>query len=82
MEIGADRNPAHLVALDSPAGVGGTYNGKENVVVLYEPTKHVRVDDHIHGTFYFDNDYSTANCNWHNSDYKLPEGVFVKTVVD
>lgn len=82
IEISADRNPAHLVALDSPSNVGGNYEGKENVVVLYEPTKHIRVDDRIHGTFYFDDDYSSANCSWRNTDYNLPEGVFVETVVD
>ncbi|MBQ9418417.1 MAG: hypothetical protein IJU19_07570 [Bacteroidales bacterium] len=82
LTLSADRNAAHIIALDSPTDVGGEYADRKNVVVLYEPTTHIRVDDHIHGTFYFDNDYSSANCNWHSTDYDLPQGVFTKTVVD
>ncbi len=82
LNISADRNVAHIVALDTPAGVGGTYDTLTNVVVLYEPTRHITVGDRIHGTFYFDNNYSKTNCSWHNTDYDLPEGVFTKTYVD
>ena len=47
-----------------------------NLIVLYEPTCRVYVDDKLHGTFYVDNTYSRANCSLHYDDYELPEGVF------
>lgn len=82
LNISADRNAAHIVALDTPTGVGGNYEGYTNVIVLFEPTKHVTVGDHIHGTFYFDDKYSKTTCSWRNTDYDLPEGVFTKTYID
>lgn len=82
LNISADRNPAHIVALETPAALGGTYDTLTNVVALYEPTRHVMVGDHIHGKFYVDNNYSKATCDWHNTDYDVPEGVFTETYVD
>lgn len=82
IDIAMDQNPAYLLSLESPAGVGGVYYGDTNVVVLYEPTRHIRFGDHVRGTFYFDDKYSKTTCNWHNTDYALPEGVFVETIVD
>lgn len=77
-----DQNPAFLVALDNPSGIGGIYYDDTNVVALYEPTRHIMYGDHIRGTFYLDDKYSKTTCEWHNTDYKLPEGVFTETVVD
>lgn len=82
LNISADRNPAHIVVLETPEGIGGHYDTLSNVVSLYEPTRHVMVGDHIHGKFYIDNDYSRTTCDWHNTDYDLPEGVFTETYVD
>ena len=82
-----DRNAGYIVQLESPEGVGGTLTSTsgetiENVVVLYEPTRLIMVEDHIHGSFYLDNKYSRVNCStqWGNLD--LPEGVFTEVHVD
>lgn len=77
----------YVVQLDYPEGVGAdikTEDGDEykNLVVLYEPTCRIKLDNHIHGTFYLDANYSRANCSWRYDDYDLPEGVFTKTEVD
>ena len=80
--ISMDQNPAYIVVLDYPASIGGVYHGDSNVVALYEPTRHIMADDHIHGTFYLDDKYSKTTCDWHNTDYDIPEGVFLKTIVD
>ena len=82
LTISMDQNPAYIVILDYPASIGGEYYGDSNVVALYEPTRHIMADDHIHGTFYLDDKYSKTTCDWHNTDYDLPEGVFLKTIVD
>ena len=82
LNLSMDQNPAYIVILDYPASVGSDYYGDSNVVALYEPTRRIMVDDHIHGTFYFDDKYSKTTCDWHNTDYVLPEGVFTETVVD
>ncbi len=79
LELAMDQNPAFLIALDSPAGIGGVYYGDSNVVALYEPTRHIRYGNHIRGTFYLDDKYSKTTCEWHNTDYKLPEGVFTES---
>ncbi len=82
-----DAGIGYVVQLDYPEGVGADITddaGKpmRNLIVLYEPTCRVYVDDKLHGTFYVDNTYSRANCSLHYDDYELPEGVFTKTVVD
>lgn len=82
LSIAMDQNPAYLVSLDYPASIGGDYYGDTNVVALYEPTRHIMAEEHIHGTFYLDDKYSKTTCDWHNTDYDLPEGVFLKTIVD
>lgn len=82
LEIAMDQNPAYIMVLDKPTGVGGIYYDDTNVVALYEPTRHIRYGDHVHGTFYFDDKYSKTTCDWHNTDYVLPEGVFIETIVD
>lgn len=78
-----DTQAGYLVQLTSPKGIGGTINSSENqidnVVVLYEPTCHILVDDEIEGVFYLDDKYSKANCG-NNTDTLtkgLPEGVFL-----
>ncbi len=82
LAISMDQNPAYIVILDYPESLGGVYYGVSNVVALYVPTRRIMVDDHIHGTFYLDDKYSKTTCDWHNTDYEIPEGVFTKTVVD
>lgn len=82
LNLSMDQNPAYLIALDYPASIGGDYYGDTNVVALYEPTRHIMGDDHVHGTFYLDDKYSKTTCEWHNTDYDLPEGVFTETIVD
>ena len=82
-----DANAGYVVQLDYPKGVGGDITDDagqpmKNLIVLYEPTCRVLVDDKIHGKFYLDSKYSRANCHLHYNDYELPEGVFTKTVVD
>ena len=80
-----DQNAGYMVQLDYPDSIGGSItageNTAENLIVLYEPTEHIRVDDRIHGTFYLDNNYSKANCSM-SYDEPLPEGVFLKVTVD
>lgn len=76
-----------LVQLDYPEGVGSDIVTEEgdsakNLIVLYEPTTRIKIDNHIHGSFYLDNNYSKANCSWRYNDYELQEGVFTETVVD
>ncbi len=81
-----EQNMGYVVQLIYPEGVGGTITSDDgqkmsNLVVLYEPDERLMVNDHIHGTFYWDEKYSRANCTmiW---DEKLPEGVFVELSVD
>lgn len=80
-----DQNPGYMVQLEYPEGVGGTINDEENtadnIVVLYEPDRHIMVGDIVYGSFYLDPKYSKANCSVH-WDYDLPEGVFTKVRTD
>ena len=81
-----DQNVGYIVKLDYPDSVGGTIETDDGVasglIVLYEPSRIIRVDDHIHGAFYLDDKYSRANCSVHYNDYELPEGVFTELHVD
>lgn len=82
-----DNNMGYVVKLDYPDGMGADIVNDEgdtlrNLIVLYEPTSHIRVNRQIHGTFYLDNKYSRANCQLTYDDYELPEGVFTKSVED
>lgn len=81
-----DANAGFVVALDYPEGIGGTLKANEgsveNVIVLYEPTTRVRVEDHITGTFYLDNEYSRAHCSVIIDLGDLPEGVMTDVTVD
>jgi len=80
-----DQNVGYVVQLEYPEGIGGSItegnNTGDNLVVLYEPDRHIMIDDVISGTFYLDEKYSRANCSirW---DYELPEGVFLKTKIE
>lgn len=80
-----DQNPGFVVQLEYPEGVGGTLteggNTADNLVVLYEPDRHLMVGDVIYGKFYLSPKYSKANCSVH-WDYELPEGVFTKVRVE
>jgi len=80
-----DQHPGYVVQLEYPEGVGGTItdgnNTAENIIVLYEPTRHIMVDDVIHGRFYLDEKYSRTNCSQH-WEPELPEGVFIKVEVE
>ena len=82
-----DQNMGYIIQLTYPQDVGGSItneNGQkmENLVVLYEPDRLIRVDDHIRGSFYLDDKYSRANCALHYSEIDLPEGVFTQVRVD
>jgi len=81
-----DENPGYIVKLDYPDSIGGTLTNESgtssNLIVLYEPTCRIMVRDHIHGTFYVDDKYSRVNCSLHWDNIDLPEGVFMKVVVD
>lgn len=80
-----DQNSGYVVQLEYPEGVGGSItegdNVGENLIVLYEPDRHIMVGDVISGRFYLDDKYSRVNCSirW---DYELPEGVFTKVEVE
>lgn len=81
-----DPGAGYVIQLTKPEGVGGTLtsdNGETmtNLVVLYEPDSHIMADDRVHGTFYWDEQYSRANCTF-RWDKQLPEGVFIKVRVD
>ena len=82
-----DNNMGFLVKLFSPDSIGGTLTSTEgetmtNVVVLYETPRVLYVRDTIHGTFYLDDKYSRANCSLVWDEMNLPEGVFLRVVVD
>lgn len=81
-----DQNMGYIIQLTYPQDVGGSItneNGQkmENLVVLYEPDRHIMVGDYVHGTFYWDDKYSRSNCTirW---DEDLPEGVILEVYVD
>ena len=66
--------------LDEPV-TGKEGNTVKDSIMLYEPTTRLKLDNHIHGTFYLSANYSKVNCAYHC--YKgLPEGVFTDIVVD
>ena len=85
-----DNNIGFIVKLFSPDSIGGPLTSTEgermtNVVVLHEPPRLLYVGDTIHGTFYLDDKYSRVNSCviWDNEELNnLPEGVFLKVVVD
>jgi len=81
-----DNNVGYIVKLDYPDSIGGTLTTDDGtttgLIVLYEPDRLIRVDDHIRGSFYLDDKYSRANCALHYSEIDLPEGVFTQVRVD
>lgn len=81
-----DQNVGYIVQLEYPDSIGATIETSEGVasgiIVLYEPNRIIRVNNHIHGTFYLDDKYSRSNCSLHYTDYELPEGVFLELHVD
>lgn len=78
----------YLVALTTPDSLGGVYTTDKgvtyhNVVILYAPDRLIYCDDKIRGTFYFDDQYSLANCSIHWNDIdNIPIGVFTSISVD
>lgn len=74
-----------MIHITNPESIGGTLystdDSIQNVVVLYEPPRRIMVEDHVKGSFYFDNDYSKANCGVHYTDMPLPEGIFTSVSV-
>lgn len=78
----------YLVALTTPDSLGGDYTTQDgithhNVVILYSPDRLVYRNDKIRGTFYFDDQYSLANCSIHWNDIdNIPIGVFTSISVD
>lgn len=78
----------YLVALTTPDSLGGDYTTQDgithhNVVILYAPDRLVYRNDKIRGTFYFDDQYSLANCSIHWNDIdNIPIGVFTSISVD
>ncbi len=81
-----DNNMGYVVQLEYPDSIGGTITTDDGtadgIIVLYEPDRVIRIDNHIHGSFYLDDKYSRANCSLHYTDFDLPEGVFIKVSVD
>lgn len=80
-------NLGFLVELSKPDDAGDDYTTQDgvvhhNVVILYDPDRVLYVNDHISGTFYFDDEYSDANCSIHWTDFDVPIGVFVDVTVD
>lgn len=80
-------NLGYLVELSKPSDAGDDYTTDDgvvhhNVVILYEPDRVIYKDDHLSGSFYFDDEYSDANCEIHWKDLKVPMGVFVSVSVD
>lgn len=80
----AGYSAGYLVELSYPTDVGGTIvlgdETIQNVMILYEPAEHILVHEHISGTFYYDDNYAKANCNYQKK-YDVPEGVFWKIQV-
>jgi len=78
----------YLVSLTTPDSLGGDYTTQDgithhNVVILYAPDRLVYRNDKIRGTFYFDDQYSLANCSIHWNDIdNIPIGVFTSISVD
>lgn len=77
----------YAVQLERPDSLGATfvYEGKtyDNVVLLFDPDRVLRVEDRIHGTFYFDQKASRQYCTLSNlHDLEIPQGVFVEVSVD
>ena len=78
----------YLVALTTLDILGGVYTTQDgtthpNVVILYAPDRLVYRNDKIRGTFYFDDQYSLANCSIHWNDIdNIPIGVFTSISVD
>lgn len=78
----------YLVALTTPDSLGGDYTTQDgithhNVVILYAPDRLVYRNDKIRGTFFFDDQYSLANCSIHWNDIdNIPIGVFTSISVD
>lgn len=82
-----DSNMGFIVKLFTPDSLGGSLTSTQgeqmtNVVVLYETPRLLYVGDTIHGTFYLDDKYSRANCSLVWDEMNVPEGVFLKVVVD
>ena len=82
-----DDNMGFIVKLFSPDSIGGTMTSTEgeamtNVIVLYEPPRLLYVRDTIRGTFYLDDKYSRANCSLVWDEMNVPEGVFLKVIVE
>lgn len=82
-----DDNMGFIVKLFSPDSIGGNMTSTEgetmtNVIVLYEPPRLLYVRDTIRGTFYLDDKYSRANCSLVWDEMNVPEGVFLKVVVE
>ena len=83
-----DDNMGFIIKLFSPDSIGGTLTDANtgetmtNIVVLYEPPRLLYIRDTIHGTFYLDDKYSRANCSLVWNEMNVPEGVFLKVIVD
>lgn len=80
-------NLGYLVELTTPDNAGGDYTTQDgvvhhNVVILYDPDRIIYKKDHLSGTFYFDDEYSAANCSIHWTDFDVPMGVFISVTVD
>ena len=77
----------YLVQLTTPdsAGLDLTFEGMQydNAMLLFGPDRVLKVDDRIHGTFYFDKDASRQHCQFNFlNDLGIPQGVFLEVAVD
>ena len=76
----------YFVQLEEPEDIGRDYTTNSgvhhNTVILFDPDCRLYKDNRISGSFYLDEDYSRAHCDYHLTDIKLPEGVFVEVSVE
>lgn len=78
--------PGYIVALEKPTDIGKEYSlgstQYPHAIILFDPGCQLKKGDHISGSFYLDDKYSRANCQIHDRDLDLPEGVFTSVSVD
>ena len=77
------RDAGYYVKVTSPEGIGGTITSDEgykmeNVVIVYQSGKILTDRCKISGTMFMSDNYSKANCSFHQTEWDLPEAVFTK----
>lgn len=77
----------YAVHLEQPDSLGATFTINNqtynNVVLLFDPGRILKADDHISGTFYFDPKASRQYCTLSNLyNLEIPQGIFIDVSVD